>query len=152
PLPLSPLRHGVIVGLDGPVALGSHDLEVGGVAEVRVVGGPDSGRVHRLPLGEYLVGSAVDSQVYVEDPTVSPRQARLRITPRDVEWIPFGDAAPARLERRDIDGPVKLRPGAFIQVGRSRLTVLPAEAPDASLVPSDDGGLAYNRPPRLPPA
>ena len=48
---LSPLRHGAIVGLGGAVGAGAHDTDVGGVAEVRVVGGPDAGRVHRLPLG-----------------------------------------------------------------------------------------------------
>jgi S-DNA-T family DNA segregation ATPase FtsK/SpoIIIE len=31
--------------------------DVGGVAEVRVVGGPDAGRVHRLPLGEFVLGA-----------------------------------------------------------------------------------------------
>ena len=40
----------------------------------------------------------------------------------------------------------------MVAVGTSRFTVVPAEAPDAALVPSEDGGLAYNRPPRLPPA
>lgn len=149
---VSPLREGVVVGLGGPVGLGVHDPDVGGVAEVRVVGGPDAGRVHRLPLGEYVLGSAHDAEAVVADPTVSPRQARLLVTPQQVRWKPFDDAAPARLESRKITEEREVKPGQVIAVGETRLMVVPAEAPDAALVPSDDGGLAYNRPPRLPPA
>ena len=43
PMTVSPLREGAVVGLGGPVGLGVHDPDVGGVAEVRVVGGPDAG-------------------------------------------------------------------------------------------------------------
>jgi len=149
---VSPLREGVVVGLGGPVGLGVHDPDVGGVAEVRVVGGPDAGRVHRLPLGEFVFGSAHDADAYVSDPTVSPRQARLLVTPLAVRWRPYEQAAAVRLEGRPLTGERAVEPGQVVAVGDTRLMVVPAEAPDAALVPSDDGGLAYNRPPRLPPA
>ena len=129
-----------------------HDPDVGGVAEVRVVGGPDAGRVHRLPLGEFVLGSAHDADAYVADPTVSPRQARLLVTPQAVRWRPYEEAAAARLESRPLTEERAVEPGQVVAVGDTRLMVVPAEAPDAALVPSDDGGLAYNRPPRLPPA
>src|SRR5262249_42135334 len=58
----------------------------------------------------------------------------------------------AALEGREITRPVLVRPGQVVAVGETRLMIVPAEAPDAALVPTDDGGLAYNRPPRLPPA
>ena len=148
----SPLREGVAVGLGGPVGLGVHDPDVGGVAEVRVVAGPDAGRVHRLPLGEFVLGSAHDADVYMADQSVSARQARLLVTPEAVRWTPYEGAASARLESRPLTGEQDVTPGEVIAVGTTRLTVVPAEAPDAALVPSDDGGLAYNRPPRLPPA
>jgi DNA segregation ATPase FtsK/SpoIIIE, S-DNA-T family len=158
PIRLSPLREGAVVGLGGPAGVGGpagigmHDLDVGGVVEVRVVGGPDSGRVHRLPLGEYMLGSAPDARVYVEDPTVAARQARLQVSPGELRWTPYEHAAPAAVEGRDITGPIVLKPGQVVAIGESRLMVMPAQAPDAALVPTDDGGLAYNRPPRLPPA
>ncbi|HEX6754705.1 MAG TPA: FHA domain-containing protein, partial [Mycobacteriales bacterium] len=149
---VSPLREGVVVGLGGPVGLGVHDPDVGGVAEVRVVGGPDSGRVHRLPLGEFVLGSAHDAEAVVADPTVAARQARLLVTPRTVRWTPFEGASPARVESRAITEEREIKPGQVVAIGETRLMIVPAEAPDAALVPSDDGGLAYNRPPRLPPA
>jgi S-DNA-T family DNA segregation ATPase FtsK/SpoIIIE len=158
PIRFSPLREGAVVGLGGPAgvggpaAVGMHDLDIGGVAEVRVVGGPDAGRVHRLPLGEYVLGSAPDARVYVEDPTVSARQARLLVSPGEVRWTPYERSQQATLEGRDITGPVLLKPAQLVAVGETRLMVVQAQAPDASLVPTDDGGLAYNRPPRLPPA
>ncbi|HEV7655775.1 MAG TPA: FtsK/SpoIIIE domain-containing protein [Mycobacteriales bacterium] len=152
PMTVSPLREGAVVGLGGPVGLGVHDPDVGGVAEVRIVGGPDSGRVHRLPLGEFVFGSAHDAEAYVADPTVAPRQARLLVTPQEVRWTPYDGAGPVTIEGRPLTEPRSLQPGQVVAVGTTRLTVVPAEAPDAALVPSEDGGLAYNRPPRLPPA
>ena len=92
---VSPLREGAVVGLGGPVGLGVHDPDVGGVAEVRVVGGPDAGRVHRLPLGEFVLGSAHDADAYVADGSVSARQARLQVTPQEVRWTPYDGAAAA---------------------------------------------------------
>ncbi|HZB51022.1 MAG TPA: FtsK/SpoIIIE domain-containing protein, partial [Mycobacteriales bacterium] len=152
PITVSPLREGAVVGIGGPVDLGVHDFDVGGVAELRVVGGPDAGRVHRLPLGAFVFGSAHDADAYVADPSVSARQARLRVTPTAVLWTPYEQAAPARVESRPLTEEREIKPGTVIAVGNSRLMLAPAEAPDAALVPSDDGGLAYNRPPRLPPA
>lgn len=152
PMTVSPLREGAVVGLGGPVGLGVHDPDVGGVAEVRVVGGPDAGRVHRLPLGEFVLGSAHDADAYVADGSVAPRQARLLVTPQEVRWTPYDGAPAATVEGRALAEPRPLLPGQVVAVGTTRLTVVPAEAPDAALVPSEDGGLAYNRPPRLPPA
>ena len=129
-----------------------HDPDVGGVAEVRVVGGPDAGRVHRLPLGEFVLGSAHDADAHVADGTVAPRQARVLVTPQEVRWTPYEGATAATLEGRPLTEPRPVQPGQVVAVGTTRLTIVPAEAPDAALVPSDDGGLAYNRPPRLPPA
>jgi S-DNA-T family DNA segregation ATPase FtsK/SpoIIIE len=152
PMTVSPLREGAVVGLGGPVGLGVHDPDVGGVAEVRVVGGPDAGRVHRLPLGEFVLGSAHDADAYVADGTIAPRQARLLVTPQEVRWTPYDGASPVTVEGRPLTEPKPVLQGQVVAVGTTRLTVVPAEAPDAALVPSEDGGLAYNRPPRLPPA
>jgi len=149
---VSPIREGAVVGLGGPVGLGVHDPDVGGVAEVRVVGGPDAGRVHRLPLGEFVLGAAHDAEAYVADGSVAARQARLQVTPEEVRWTPYEGATPATVEGKALTDSRVLKPGQVVAVGTSRFTVVPAEAPDAALVPSEDGGLAYNRPPRLPPA
>ena len=42
--------------------------------------------------------------------------------------------------------------GAVLTVGTNMLAVSVPEQPDAHLSPADDGGLAYNRPPRLMPS
>jgi DNA segregation ATPase FtsK/SpoIIIE, S-DNA-T family len=149
---VSPLRDGAVVGLDGPVGLGVHDLDLGGVVELRVVGGPDAGRVHRLPLGEFVLGSAPDVEAYVEDPAVGARQARLQVTPSELRWLPFEGSPTARVEEKKVTAERAVKPGQVVAVGNSRLMFVPAEAPDAALVATDEGGLAYNRPPRLPPA
>jgi S-DNA-T family DNA segregation ATPase FtsK/SpoIIIE len=132
PMTVSPLREGAVVGLGGPVGLGVHDPDVGGVAEVRVVGGPDAGRVHRLPLGEFVLGAAHDAEAYVADGSVAARQARLQVTPQEVRWTPYDGATPATIEGRPLTEPRALRPGQVVAVGTSRFTVVPAEAPDAA--------------------
>src|SRR5215213_4226070 len=114
PVRLSPLREGAVVGLGGPVGVGMHDLDVGGVAEVRVVGGPDAGRVHRLPLGEYVLGSAHEARAYVADRTVGGRQARLMVQPGQVRWTPYEQGPVAMLEGREITGPTVVKPGQVV--------------------------------------
>ena len=49
------LRDGAVLGLGGPV--GAAAQEPVGVVELRIVGGPAAGTVHRLGPGEYSLGS-----------------------------------------------------------------------------------------------
>ena len=80
PMTVSPLREGTVVGLGGPVGLGVHDPDVGGVAEVRVVGGPDAGRlvglVHR-PSERSLQARGIDRRIS----TASTKRSAMNATP-----------------------------------------------------------------------
>jgi S-DNA-T family DNA segregation ATPase FtsK/SpoIIIE len=144
------LRDGMVVSLSPRYAPATAFAEPNGVAEIRVAGGPAAGSVHRLGLGRFEIGSDPRCAVLLPDPSVPPRAATLSIAPGGASVEPANGAAVA-LEGETVAGPAAWAYGGVLAVGDSLLSLeLPEEA-DASLTPSDDGGLAYNRPPRLLP-
>jgi DNA segregation ATPase FtsK/SpoIIIE, S-DNA-T family len=144
------LRDGMVVSLSPRYAPATSLAEPGGVAEVRVVGGPAAGSVHRLGLGRFEVGGDPRCAVVVADPSVPPRAAVVLVAP-DGAGVEPAPGASLALDGQPLGGPSAWPYGGVLALGDSLLALhLPEEA-DASLVPADDGGLAYNRPPRLLP-
>ncbi|MET8156187.1 FtsK/SpoIIIE domain-containing protein [Sphaerisporangium sp. NPDC005289] len=194
------LRDGDLVTLDQRAAGSTLLAEPGGVVEVRVVGGPAAGSVHRLGLGVHVIGSDPSCAVHVDDHHLAPEAAEVRVTPEDVlvrsMYSSGGRAAkPSRRARRAArrrargraphgKGPVAVAAGAEVigdltrgaahtvprlagepvgaprpwpegtplACGNSVLVLRATEPADAHLDALPDGGLAYNRPPRLRPA
>jgi DNA segregation ATPase FtsK/SpoIIIE, S-DNA-T family len=146
----SPLRPGCVVSLGD--ASGCLPKESSGLAEIRVVGGPAAGAIHRLPTGTAEVGSASQAFVWVPDPEVPPRALRLTVDSRGACQVdPTGEVV-ASLERQPLTAKVPWLPGQQVAVGGSLLELALCERPDAALHPSEDGaGLDFNRPPRLLP-
>src|SRR6266508_1920838 len=144
------LRDGMVVSLSPRYAQATSLAEPGGVAEVRVVGGPAAGSVHRLGLGRFEIGSHPRCAVTVEDPAVPPGAAVVSVAP-DGASVEAASGVSLALDGETLGGPAAWPYGGVLALGDSLLALhLPEEA-DASLVPSGDGGLAYNRPPRLLP-
>ncbi|MEV7789049.1 FtsK/SpoIIIE domain-containing protein [Streptomyces sp. NPDC088106] len=73
----SPLRDGAVVSLQDPS--GCLPGEPSGLVELRVVGGPAAGFVHRLGVGRYDIGSGAASYVRVDDPEVDGRALTLSV-------------------------------------------------------------------------
>ncbi|PNG20898.1 FtsK/SpoIIIE domain-containing protein [Streptomyces cahuitamycinicus] len=73
----SPLREGAVVSLQDPS--GCLPGEPTGLVELRVVGGPAAGFVHRLGVGRYDIGSGAASYVRVDDPEVDARALTLSV-------------------------------------------------------------------------
>ncbi|WP_043620906.1 FtsK/SpoIIIE domain-containing protein [Nonomuraea candida] len=180
------LRDGDKVTLDARLARATVVEEPGGVAEVRVVGGPAAGAVHRLGLGVHVIGSDPMCSVAVADPALAPEAATVRVTPEAITveraWQPPGEAPKLKLkgrwadevaeltartaERRaaelaagyeevpELDGrpltePVEWPDQAVLTCGSSVFVLTSIEPRDAHLAPRGEGGVAYNRPPRL---
>jgi S-DNA-T family DNA segregation ATPase FtsK/SpoIIIE len=149
----SPLRDGAVVSLQDPA--GCVPGEPTGLVELRVVGGPGAGFVHRLGVGRYDIGSGAPSYVRIDDPEVDGRALTLSVATdgtckvavhADKENITL-DGKPIG-EREGDDWPL----GGQIGVGNSLIELARYTPPDAALKWSDDGvGLDYNRPPRLRP-
>ncbi|MFE9772262.1 FtsK/SpoIIIE domain-containing protein [Streptomyces sp. NPDC005931] len=73
----SPLREGAVVSLQDPS--GCLPGEPAGLVELRLVGGPAAGAVHRLGVGRYDIGSGPASSLRVDDPEVDARALTLSV-------------------------------------------------------------------------
>ncbi|MEU7691297.1 FtsK/SpoIIIE domain-containing protein [Microbispora hainanensis] len=145
------LRDGDVVALDGQAAAATVTEEPGGPAELRVVGGPGAGVVHRIGLGAHTIGSDPACAISVPDPRMPPVALVVRLAPgtATVEPAVSGGGPVARLEGEPLTEAVAWPPGGMLACGGSVFALGPVVPPDAHLDALPDGGLAYNRPPRL---
>lgn len=150
PLDISPVRDGCVVSLATPAGCAPPDAQ--GLIEVRVVGGPDAGAVHRLGPGVAVVGSAPEAWITVEDPELPPAALEIEVSlEHGITVRPVADGT-ARLEDRPLRDAERWFYRSVVSVGRTLLELRPPSFPDAALKPSEDGtGLDYNRPPRITP-
>jgi S-DNA-T family DNA segregation ATPase FtsK/SpoIIIE len=144
------LRDGMVVALDPRDGPATGLDEPTGVVEVRLAGGPAAGPVHRLGLGRFEVGGDPGCAVRLADPAVPPRAATLEVTPGGVAVAPAAGVALV-LDGVPVKGRAPWPEGGVLAVGATLLGLHRPGPADASLTPTDDGGLAYNRPPRLLP-
>ncbi len=155
----SVLRDGALVATDPRAAAATSLAEPAGLAEVRVVGGPAAGTVHRLGFGTLTLGASPDCSIRVTGTGLPAYAARLVIGPGG----PAGQAiveplhgpaggVPLLLDGEPLAAPRPWPPGSLLRVGPHVLALASPEHPDAHLTPIGDGGLAFNRPPRLRPA
>ncbi|MFL4906254.1 FtsK/SpoIIIE domain-containing protein [Streptomyces sp. MMS24-I2-30] len=150
----SPLRDGAVVSLQDPA--GCLPGEPTGLVELRVVGGPVAGFVHRLGVGRYDIGSGPASYIRIDDPELDARALTLSVaTDGTCQVAVHADQEAVTLDGKKIseageDGAWPL--GGQIAVGNSLLELGRYTPPNAALKWSEDGaGLDYNRPPRLRP-
>ncbi|RJL33548.1 FtsK/SpoIIIE domain-containing protein [Bailinhaonella thermotolerans] len=144
------LRDGDLVALDRRGAAATVKGEPAGTVEVRVSSGPAAGAVHRLGFGTAVLGSGPSAAIAVPDPALPAVAATVRVTPEGVRVEPAGGAA-VTLDGEAVEEKAEWLPGGVLKAGSSVLTLHHPEAADAHLDRLPDGGLAYNRPPRLRP-
>ncbi|GAA0922957.1 FtsK/SpoIIIE domain-containing protein [Nonomuraea longicatena] len=98
------LRDGDRVTMDASLARSTIAEEPNGMTELRIVGGPSAGTVHRLSIGAHLIGSSEISSVVVRDPILAPEAFIIRVT-RDTTTVePVRRRPPAGPPRRKIKG------------------------------------------------
>jgi S-DNA-T family DNA segregation ATPase FtsK/SpoIIIE len=170
------LRDGAVVTTDSRASGATSLAEPTGVAELRIVGGPGAGIVHRLGPGAATIGSGASCQIQLRVPGVPAHACTVTVSwglgePMLEPAIPAGGpevaegsgaargsgaaggSAPAG-PKLLLDGKVveAARPwpfGGVLRVGTAVLTLVRPEPPDAHLSPAEGSGLAYHRPPRL---
>ncbi|TMR27719.1 cell division protein FtsK, partial [Actinomadura geliboluensis] len=153
-LAVKELRDGAVVAVEQRGAAATVLAEPTGLVEVRVIGGPAAGSVHRLGLGTSTIGSGRDVDVVLDDPSVPARSLRLTVA-RDtvaVEASAMTMQGAAALDGTPLGARTAWPAEALLTVGDSVLALAPSAAPDTHLEPLPEGGLAFNRPPRLHPA
>jgi DNA segregation ATPase FtsK/SpoIIIE, S-DNA-T family len=98
------LRDGDRVTMEALLRASTIVEEPYGMTELRIVGGPDAGTVHRLSIGAHLIGSSEISSVVVRDPILAPEAFIIRVT-RDTTTVePVRRRPPAGPPRRKIKG------------------------------------------------
>ncbi|MFJ5839882.1 FtsK/SpoIIIE domain-containing protein [Streptomyces shenzhenensis] len=167
----SPLREGAVVSLQDPA--GCLPGEPTGLVELRVVGGPAAGHVHRLGVGRYDIGSGPAAALRVDDPELDARALTLSVATDGTCQVAVHTGTDGKDDKdgkdgrddKDAKGTATLDGtkisaadggawplGAQIAVGNTLLELGRYSPPNAALKWSEDGiGLDYNRPPRLRP-
>jgi DNA segregation ATPase FtsK/SpoIIIE, S-DNA-T family len=146
----SPIRNGSVVSLGDPS--GCLAPEPTGLVEIRVVGGPGAGGVHRISLGEADIGSGEVAGIRVGDRSVPPLALHVSVDPGGGCQVTPHPGVQATVDREPLAGTVPWRPGQLIAVGDTLFGIAPYEPPDAALHPGEDGAsIDFNRPPRLLP-
>jgi S-DNA-T family DNA segregation ATPase FtsK/SpoIIIE len=119
----SPIRDGSVVSLGDPS--GCVRPEPTGLAEIRLVGGPAAGGVHRISLGRADIGSAETASIKIADPSVPPLALRLEVQPDgSCQVTPYPGVA-ATLDREEVTGTSPWKPGQLLAVGSSLLGIAP---------------------------
>src|SRR5689334_18335895 len=144
------LRDGSVVTTVEGASAATSLAEPGGVAELRVIGGPDAGTVHRLGPGVTTIGSGPGCQVRLASPGVPAHAATVTVA-----WglnVPSLDpAGPGlTLDGKQVSQACAWPFGGVLRVSTAVLQLMRPEAPDAHLSPAGSG-LAYHRPPRFRP-
>jgi S-DNA-T family DNA segregation ATPase FtsK/SpoIIIE len=109
-----------------------------GVAEVRVVNGPGAGRVHRLGLGQTVIGHEAagldlpDTELAADALTLSARPGGR------VDVIP-GPGTSFRLDEQEQTERCPWPPGVYLHASETVLELAPVSEPDADAQPSDNG-------------
>ncbi|GAA3659635.1 FtsK/SpoIIIE domain-containing protein [Nonomuraea antimicrobica] len=143
------LRDGDVIAFNPTAATATvRGQEPQGLFEVRVSGGPSAGEVHPLSPGLATLGSGRWCTITVEDATAPDCVAEIRAeAPGRIVVAPMADGV--TLDGRPLYEPEPWPYGGVLKAGLSVLTLHPPGPPDAHVTPLPEGGLAYNRPPRL---
>ncbi|MFE4971681.1 FHA domain-containing protein [Kitasatospora sp. NPDC056651] len=154
-----PLLDGAVLSLNEPDPTADDPDDAPAAAELRVVGGPDAGGVHRLHGREIRVGRSAEADVPLDDPDVSRLHLSLhlaedgRVTVRDL-----GSTNGTTLDGRLVppcppEAAVPLEPGAVLRIGESAVQLFePVAEPPRAALPDGHGHLQLAAPGPARPA
>ncbi|MEJ2866436.1 FtsK/SpoIIIE domain-containing protein [Actinomycetospora sp. OC33-EN08] len=146
--PAAVLTDGATLSPGRPHLAGTNPAPGSLVAQV--VTGPAAGTVVALAPGRTTVGRV--PPFGLADPDVSREHLHLDLDERGtVTAVDAGSTNGSSLDGVPLTSPAPVPLGAVLWVGGSALTVRAVPRPDAAVRPDGEGGLLYNRPPRLAP-
>ena len=122
-----------------------------GVAEVRVVSGPGAGRVHRLGLGDTVIGCGAPG-LSLPDVLLPADALTVTVGTDGAVRVTAADGVDAQLEREPLTEAHDWPEGTHLACGATVLELRSPWEPDADTSPGEDRlGVDFNRPPRLLP-
>ncbi|MGI5393466.1 FtsK/SpoIIIE domain-containing protein [Streptomyces sp. CA-251251] len=146
------LQDGMRVTVDDSMGPLLRKGEPVGQFELRVAGGPASGRVVRLGVGVTTLGSAPTCTLALPGADLPPIALRVAIDMQGNATLGPEGGAEVQLDDEPVTAPgTPWPPDGVVRIGDSLLVLARVAAPDAHLSAMSEGGLAYNRPPRLSP-
>ncbi|MCX4549028.1 FtsK/SpoIIIE domain-containing protein [Streptomyces sp. NBC_01387] len=147
----SVLRDGMRVSVDDSIGPLLRRGEPVGRYEVRVAAGAGSGRVVRLAAGSATIGSAATCTLTVADNQLPPLAAKVAIDVQGNATLTPQPGLAVQLDDVPVTGEQCWPLRGVVRIGDSLFVLDEVGAPDAHLADTGEGGLAYNRPPRLSP-
>ncbi|MEY9947815.1 FtsK/SpoIIIE domain-containing protein [Kitasatospora sp. GAS1066B] len=144
PLGHPPLLDGAVLALGEPDPDADAPLDdAGGAAavELRVLGGPDAGGVHRLHGHQVRVGRSSEADVPLDDPDVSRLHLSLHLAADgSVTVHDLGSTNGTALDGRPLtEEPRALPEGALLRLGESTVTLATAPAAEQACPTTPDG-------------
>lgn len=117
------------------------DRSAGATAELRVIGGPDAGGVHRLHGRQIRVGRSSEADVPLDDPDVSRLHLALRLGAEgEVTVRDLGSTNGSTLDGRLLTGEEQPLPeGALLRLGESTLALAGPDRPGEGRATRPDG-------------
>ena len=120
------------------------------VVQLKVVAGPDCGQVIPLHRGSHVLGRGTDSDIALNDPNLSRRHVRLRISLQDLEVQDLESTNGTAVNGEPIGVVCRRIPlPSVISVGASQLVIEAVSEPLAVTIPDDTGLLRLHRPSRV---
>ncbi|MFG2823602.1 FtsK/SpoIIIE domain-containing protein [Kitasatospora sp. NPDC048365] len=123
PLGRPPLVDGAVLSLGEPDPDADEESTEPAAAELRVIGGPDAGGVHRLHGEEVRIGRSSEADVPLDDPDVSRLHLSLHLAADGTVTVrDLGSTNGTVLDDRFLrDGSAELADGALVRIGESTL-------------------------------
>jgi DNA segregation ATPase FtsK/SpoIIIE, S-DNA-T family len=143
------LRSGDVVRLAAarPGELDAGVPADGSVGVIRILSGPETGRIIELERGELTVGRADTCDVVLRDDMASRRHAKVLVSDI-IEVADLGSTNGVLVNEEQITGARRLRNGDRIMIGDTHLDIHHRDATPGALR-SGGNAVEFNRPPRV---
>jgi len=149
PVRRSGLRDGdlLVLGNGAAPLPQAHDAEAA-LYDLVVVGGPDAGTRHALPVGRYVIGRGPGADLVLTDRSMSRRHLVAEVAASGVTVADAGSSNGSFVAGVPLQSARAFQVGDVVEAGRSLIAFEP-HAARAAVADDGAGHVSFNRPPRV---